>query len=560
MFDLVVVPVTFIAQYNPDLPAVGVLRLLRVLRVLKLFQRLSSLRVIINALLKSILPVANAFVVLFLVTAIYAVVATMFFYKYDNVQFGKFSASLYTMFQVCTGDGWSTDVVRPMFQFRTKQYGLACLPAKINDNTLIMPIANLSASLNSSECIEFLGSRPDGPWAPVEWLSIVFFVSYIIVAGYFLLNIVVAVLLDEFVNSVTEEREEMAKAKDSGSRVFAVNHLDPLMLSFSTFQSHTDLRKRFQSIFRLLDSDSAGFLSYRKWQEGSALLDYHPPIVFSPEDWNNLIKSENSKGDPKKVAYEEFEAIMHSQLLAFTLRQSAHKMLTLPNTDSNYHHLMMSRQILTTIRNTNVSLKSGGIHVRGQADHDDEASIMSGDTGSVKRGQLSEYSSSARPKSASFNPLGPSMGNADIDYDLIAFKTAAMVEERLDLARFSESLERVSMLDARMEELDGKMNHVIQLLHRSLENTSSAPRNLHATASTASSMPKAPTWTEAFSPNPSGGLGYVQNGLDQDNKNVFSKNDLVSGRVTAEALLSTSPNLVLPTLGGGSSAGKRNII
>jgi hypothetical protein len=47
------------------------------------------------------MPVMNAFVVLLLITAIYAVVATMFFYKYDNVQFGKFSASLYTMFQVC---------------------------------------------------------------------------------------------------------------------------------------------------------------------------------------------------------------------------------------------------------------------------------------------------------------------------------------------------------------------------------------------------------------------------------------------------------------------------
>ena len=88
------------AQYAPDLPAVGVLRLLRIFRILKLFQRLSSLRIIINALLASIMPVMNAFVVLFLITAIYAVVATMFFYKYDTVQFGKFSSSLYTMFQV----------------------------------------------------------------------------------------------------------------------------------------------------------------------------------------------------------------------------------------------------------------------------------------------------------------------------------------------------------------------------------------------------------------------------------------------------------------------------
>ena len=68
LFDAVVVPVTLVAQYSPDIPGVGVLRLLRVLRVLKLFQRLKSLRIIINALLQSIVPVANAFLVLILVS------------------------------------------------------------------------------------------------------------------------------------------------------------------------------------------------------------------------------------------------------------------------------------------------------------------------------------------------------------------------------------------------------------------------------------------------------------------------------------------------------------
>jgi hypothetical protein len=68
LFDAVVVPLTFVAQYYPTIPGVGVLRLLRVLRVLKLFQRLRSLRVIIHALIKSIVPVANAFLVLILVS------------------------------------------------------------------------------------------------------------------------------------------------------------------------------------------------------------------------------------------------------------------------------------------------------------------------------------------------------------------------------------------------------------------------------------------------------------------------------------------------------------
>lgn len=200
-----------------------------------------------------------------------------------------------------------------MFEFRTKGFSDNCLPAGHNSMDVVPRDAMLKAR-QSAECRAYLDNRSDGREgnsSQGEWLAVAFFVSYIIVAGYFLLNIVVAVLLDEFVSSVSSEREAQAKAKDSSKHVFAPNQLDPLMQTFSSFQSHADLRKRVRSIFKLLDMDNSGFLNYRKWQEGSLLLDFHPPLLFSPEDWDNLIKSDCPQGDSKKVSIDDFETIIY---------------------------------------------------------------------------------------------------------------------------------------------------------------------------------------------------------------------------------------------------------
>ena len=103
MFDFIVVVISVLSKTFNDLPGISILRLLRVFRVLRLFPRLKSLRMIINALTAAILPCANAFMVLLLFTCIYAVVAVTLFKDADPVQFGNFSASVYSMFQVCTG-------------------------------------------------------------------------------------------------------------------------------------------------------------------------------------------------------------------------------------------------------------------------------------------------------------------------------------------------------------------------------------------------------------------------------------------------------------------------
>ena len=494
MFDLVVVPVTLVALYNPSLPAVGVLRLLRVLRVLKLFQRLSSLRVIINALLKSILPVLNAFVVLFLVTAIYAVVATMFFYKYDNTQFGKFSTSLYTMFQVCTGDGWSTDVVRPMFEFRSKGYSANCMPAgSTSSNDKIVALVDLENAVQSPACVKFLAEQGDSPWANVEWLAVMFFVSYIIIAGYFLLNIVVAVLLEEFARAVEEERESLAHANDPQSKLFGNNHLDPLMLILATFQSHEELRRRVKSIFTILDHDRKGAINHGKWERNAPTLDFEPPILFSPEDWDNLIKSGVPGADPRKVTYEHFETIVYSQLEQFALRHTSHRMLTVPPNDQGFCGMMLSRQVLAEVRTVKTALKKMQERERekhraifGHDGSDDDACSLA----SVESAHHNDHPEQS-PEPVTRKPLSPpkagggslspasiAMLNAGFDYEAAGIHAANILERRLNLKSVTEKLDKMSLLDARVAELDGKLNHVIHLLTSSLEDQQSSTTRL----------------------------------------------------------------------------------
>jgi hypothetical protein len=63
--------------------------------------------------------------------------------------FGHFSAAMFTMFQICTGDSWASTIVRPMW---------------IDDAS--------------------------GSSGHPEWISAIFFVSYMMIASIILINIV----------------------------------------------------------------------------------------------------------------------------------------------------------------------------------------------------------------------------------------------------------------------------------------------------------------------------------------------------------------------------------
>ena len=103
-FDGFVVIISLVAILAQDNPGLNVLRMVRAFRVFRLFRRLKSLGKIIRAINQSLPAVGNAFFLVLLVTAIYAIMGTSFFRLQFPEYYSSFSVSMYTMFQIMTFD------------------------------------------------------------------------------------------------------------------------------------------------------------------------------------------------------------------------------------------------------------------------------------------------------------------------------------------------------------------------------------------------------------------------------------------------------------------------
>jgi hypothetical protein len=131
-----------------DLGELQKLKLIRAFRVFRLFKRIKSLNKIIMALLSSVPGVLNAFVIVFIFFCIYAILGVELFREfgrfgyyrtseitatdpYSNVShvvdsttargytrgieyFGVYSRAMFTLFQIMTGEAWCEEIMRPL--------------------------------------------------------------------------------------------------------------------------------------------------------------------------------------------------------------------------------------------------------------------------------------------------------------------------------------------------------------------------------------------------------------------------------------------------------------
>lgn len=107
VFDLVVVGIALV----PATDAFSVLRALRVLRVLRLVSAVRSMRGVVGALLAALPGMASIAALLALVLYVAAVMATRLFAGAAPEFFGTLGASLFTLFQIMTMEGWA-DIAR----------------------------------------------------------------------------------------------------------------------------------------------------------------------------------------------------------------------------------------------------------------------------------------------------------------------------------------------------------------------------------------------------------------------------------------------------------------
>jgi len=216
IFDVVVVTIGIVNMMNLPLPdSFSMLRMMRAFRVFRLFKRVRSLNKIITALAHAVPGVINAFLLLTIVMCIYAILAVEFFINvgqdchevdadmapsyrghcFGEEYFGSFSKSLYSFFQVLTGESWSEAIARPV-----------------------------------------LWSHAD-PWLSVG--SAIFFVSFVLITAFVLTNVVVAVLLDKM-NELNElPLEPEAYGNESiDERDFPKEHLPAESANPEVFSGH----------------------------------------------------------------------------------------------------------------------------------------------------------------------------------------------------------------------------------------------------------------------------------------------------------------------------------
>ncbi|WP_276489157.1 ion transporter [Ectopseudomonas mendocina] len=158
LFDYIVIAIALVPASGPF----AVLRALRVLRVLRLVSINPSMRKVVHALLASLPGMGSIIMLMGLIFYVAAVMATQLFGERFPEWFGSLSASLYSLFQMMTLDSWSSGTVRPIMEVY-----------------------------------------------PYAW---VFFIPYVLIATFMMLNLFIAVIVNAMQDAQEPSAEEQAKA------------------------------------------------------------------------------------------------------------------------------------------------------------------------------------------------------------------------------------------------------------------------------------------------------------------------------------------------------------
>jgi voltage-gated sodium channel len=190
LFDFIVVAISLI----PASATFSVLRALRVLRVLRLVSVIPSMRKVVQALMKAIPGMGSIVALLGLLYYVSAVMATKLFGDAFPDWFGSIGESAYSLFQIMTLESWSMGIVRPVMD--------------------VFPLA----------------------WA--------FFVPFILITSFAVLNLFIAII----VNAMQSEHE--TENKEAFAEFSKQSHGDVQRLEDDIRAMHAELK----ALRRLLES------------------------------------------------------------------------------------------------------------------------------------------------------------------------------------------------------------------------------------------------------------------------------------------------------------------
>ena len=112
IFDLFVVSVGLL----PQTEGLSALRGLRVIRAMRLLSAIPQMRAVVQALLNALPGMGAVIIMISIVFYVFAVMATIMYGETFDIWFGTLGRSFYTLFQIMTLESWSMGVVRPIME------------------------------------------------------------------------------------------------------------------------------------------------------------------------------------------------------------------------------------------------------------------------------------------------------------------------------------------------------------------------------------------------------------------------------------------------------------
>ena len=112
LFDFAVVAIALVPASGP----LAVLRTLRVLRVLRILTLMPSMRKVVHGLISALPGLSSVIMLMGLIFYVSAVVATGLFGEKFPQWFGNLGETGYTLFQVMTLESWSMGIARPVLE------------------------------------------------------------------------------------------------------------------------------------------------------------------------------------------------------------------------------------------------------------------------------------------------------------------------------------------------------------------------------------------------------------------------------------------------------------
>ncbi|MGR3316202.1 ion transporter [Roseovarius indicus] len=112
IFDFVIVAISLV----PAAQGLSVLRALRILRLLRVLSVTPSLRRVVEGLMSALPGMASVFLLMGIIFYIGSVMATKLFGDSFPEWFGTLGRSAYSLFQIMTLESWSMGIVRPVME------------------------------------------------------------------------------------------------------------------------------------------------------------------------------------------------------------------------------------------------------------------------------------------------------------------------------------------------------------------------------------------------------------------------------------------------------------